>query len=133
MLLALALGCLEYTLEEGPRWGWFDDDTIATTGWIALAAGVLFVIRTLRHAKPIVDLRALKDRDFSLGCYFSFMAGVGIFATIYLTPLFSAGARLQRTGDWTGDLLYRDVSDSVDPAVCGWRTASICVFCWRRG
>ncbi|MEQ0583501.1 DHA2 family efflux MFS transporter permease subunit [Pantoea dispersa] len=93
VLLALSLGCLEYTLEEGPRWGWFDDDTIATTGWIALAAGVLFVIRTLRHAKPIVDLRALKDRDFSLGCYFSFMAGVGIFATIYLTPLFLSQVR----------------------------------------
>ena len=32
-----------------------------------------------------MDLRALQDRTFSLGCYFSFMAGVGIFATIYLT------------------------------------------------
>ena len=33
----------------------------------------------------MMDLRALQDRTFSLGCYFSFMAGVGIFATIYLT------------------------------------------------
>ena len=31
-LMALALGCLEYTLEEGPRWGWMDDATISTTG-----------------------------------------------------------------------------------------------------
>ena len=93
VLLALSLGCLEYTLEEGPRWGWFDDSTITTTGWIALLCGVLFIFRTLNHAKPIMDLRALKDPGFSLGCYFSFMAGVGIFATIYLTPLFLSQVR----------------------------------------
>lgn len=88
LLLAVSLGCLEYTLEEGPRWGWFDDDTLALTGWIALLCGVAFIVRTLRHAQPVMDLRALQDRTFTLGCYFSFMAGVGIFATIYLTPLF---------------------------------------------
>ena len=27
-LMAVFLGCLEYTLEEGPRWDWFGDDTI---------------------------------------------------------------------------------------------------------
>lgn len=88
VLLAVSLGCLEYTLEEGPRWGWFDDQTLTITGWTALICGVLFIIRTLRHRQPVMDLRALQDRTFTLGCYFSFMAGVGIFATIYLTPLF---------------------------------------------
>lgn len=81
LLLALSLGCLEYTLEEGPRWGWFDDATLTTTAWVALLCGVAFVIRTLRHPQPVMDLRALQDRTFSLGCYFSFMAGVGIFAS----------------------------------------------------
>jgi hypothetical protein len=31
---------------------------------------------------------ALKSRNFSLGCFFSFVTGIGIFGTIYLTPLF---------------------------------------------
>src|SRR6202044_20056 len=35
VLMALCLGCLEYTLEEGERWDWFSDDTIRTTAWIA--------------------------------------------------------------------------------------------------
>lgn len=93
LLLALSLGCLEYTLEEGPRWSWFDDATLTTTAWVALLCGVAFVIRTLRHPQPVMDLRALQDRTFSLGCYFSFMAGVGIFATIYLTPLYLGSVR----------------------------------------
>ncbi len=93
LLLALSLGCPEYTLEEGPRWGWFDDATLTTTAWVALLCGVAFVIRTLHHPQPVMDLRALQNRTFSLGCYFSFMAGVGIFATIYLTPLYLGSVR----------------------------------------
>jgi MFS transporter, DHA2 family, multidrug resistance protein len=87
-LMAIFLGCLEYTLEEGPRWDWFGDDTIRLTAWISLIAGLAFIWRSLTHAQPVVDLRALKSRNFSLGCFFSFITGIGIFATIYLTPLF---------------------------------------------
>jgi DHA2 family multidrug resistance protein len=92
-LMAIFLGCLEYTLEEGPRWGWFGDDTIRTTAWIAGIAGIAFIWRSLTFARPVVDLRALKSRNFALGCFFSFVAGIGIFATIYLTPQFLGRVR----------------------------------------
>jgi MFS transporter, DHA2 family, multidrug resistance protein len=92
-LMALFLGCLEYTLEEGPRWDWFGDATIRATAWIAALAGVAFIRRSLTYAQPVVDLRALKSRNFSLGCFFSFVTGIGIFATIYLTPLFLGRVR----------------------------------------
>ncbi|MDB5409872.1 MAG: EmrB/QacA family drug resistance transporter [Rhodospirillales bacterium] len=93
VLMAIFLGCLEYTLEEGPRWGWFGDHTIRTTAWIAGVGGIAFIWRSLTFARPIVDLRALKARNFALGCFFSFVTGVGIFATIYLTPLFLGRVR----------------------------------------
>src|SRR6202044_4085035 len=93
VLLALFLGCLEYTLEEGARWDWFGDTTILTTAWISGIGGLAFVWRTLTYAQPIVDLRALKLRNFALGCFFSFVTGIGLFATIYLTPLFLGTVR----------------------------------------
>jgi DHA2 family multidrug resistance protein len=92
-LMAIFLGCLEYTLEEGPRWDWFGDTTILTTAWISGVAGIAFVWRSLVFARPVVDLRALSSRNFSLGCFFSFTTGIGIFATIYLTPLFLGEVR----------------------------------------
>src|SRR5215469_10827302 len=93
VLMALFLGCLEYTLEEGPRWDWFGDDTIRTTAWIAGLSGAAFILRSLTYANPVVDLRALKSRNFALGSFFSFVTGIGIFATIYLTPLFLGRVR----------------------------------------
>ncbi len=93
VLMALFLGCLEYTLEEGPRWDWFGDDTILMTAWISGLAGIGFLWRSLTYANPVVDLHALKDRNFALGCFFSFVTGIGIFATIYLTPLFLGQVR----------------------------------------
>ncbi len=87
-LMAVALGTLEYVLEEGSRWNWFDDATIRDCALVAGIAGVLFVIRSLTFARPVVDLRALGNRNFALGCVLSFITGIGIFSTIYLTPLF---------------------------------------------
>ena len=87
-LMAVFLGTLEYVLEEGTRWNWFDDATIRACAATAGVSGLLFVARSLSFARPVVDLRALGNRNFALGCVLSFITGIGIFATIYLTPLF---------------------------------------------
>ncbi len=88
ILMAVGLGSLQYVLEEGARWNWFDNATIKTFFYIAIVAGVLFVVRSLTYAQPVVDLRALKNRNFLLGCILSFVTGISIFATIFLTPYF---------------------------------------------
>jgi DHA2 family multidrug resistance protein len=88
VLLALGLGTLEYVLEEGTRWNWFDDATIRDCAWIAGISLALFVFRSLTYRHPVMDLTALLNRNFALGCFLSFVTGVGIFTTIYLTPLF---------------------------------------------
>lgn len=92
-LLALTLGCLEYSLEEGARWGWFDDSTIIVTSGLTLVCALLFATRTLTISNPIMDLYAFRDKNFSLGCFFSFAGGVGIFSTVYLTPVFLGQVR----------------------------------------
>ena len=87
-LMAVSLGTLEYVLEEGSRWNWFDDATIRNGTIVAAITGVLFVVRSLTYSQPVVDFRAFGNRNFAIGCFLSFVTGVGIFATIFLTPLF---------------------------------------------
>ena len=88
VLMAIGLGTLEYFLEEGTRWNWFSDATITACAWISGLSLPAFIIRSLMVKNPVVDFRALGNRNFSLGCFLSFTTGIGIFATIYLTPLF---------------------------------------------
>ena len=88
VLMAIGLGTLEYVLEEGTRWNWFSDAAIRDCTWIAGVALGLFVLRSLTFRNPVVDLRALGNRNFALGCLLSFVTGIGIFTTIFLTPLF---------------------------------------------
>ncbi len=93
VLMATFLGCLEYALEEGPRWDWLDDDTIRLAIIVSGLAGTLFFVRVLTYRQPIVDLRAFTNRNFALGSFYTFLIGTGMYSTTYLVPLFLAQVR----------------------------------------
>jgi MFS transporter, DHA2 family, multidrug resistance protein len=93
VLMATFLGCLEYALEEGPRWDWLDDNTIRVAIIVAGTAGVFFFWRVLSYHQPIVDLHAFNNRNFALGSFFTFLVGSGMYSTTYLVPLFLAQVR----------------------------------------
>ena len=86
--MALFLGALEYVLEDGPRYDWFDDSTIALMGVISAASAAIFFIRVLTARNPIVDLHAFLDRNFALGSIFSFVLGIGLYGLTYLYPVY---------------------------------------------
>ena len=93
VLLALFLGNLEYVLEEGVRWDWFADPTIAWSGAICAVAAVLFFWRMLTRPDPLVGLRAFRDPNFAAGSVFSFVLGIGLYGSVYLVPLFLGRVR----------------------------------------
>ncbi|MBO0735128.1 MAG: DHA2 family efflux MFS transporter permease subunit [Alphaproteobacteria bacterium] len=92
-LMALFLGCLEYALEEGPRWDWFADDTIFLAVAVSSLASILFFWRVLTYRQPIVDLRTFTNRNFALGSFYTFIIGTGLYGATYLVPLFLAQVR----------------------------------------
>ena len=94
-LLSMAgfLGALEYVLEEGPRYEWFDDGTIATVAVVSAVSAVVFFARVLTARSPIVDLRAFANRNFSVGSLFSFVLGIGLYGLTYLYPVYLAQVR----------------------------------------
>ena len=92
-LMAAFLGSLEYVLEEGNRNDWFSDDSITTFSIISAVASVLFVYRMLTQAEPLVELRALGNRNFALCCLLSLVIGVGLYGSVYLIPLFLGQVR----------------------------------------
>jgi MFS transporter, DHA2 family, multidrug resistance protein len=93
ILMAAFLGCLEYALQEGPRWDWLSDDTILAAVVVSSIASVFFFWRVLTYHQPIVDLRAFTNRNFTLGAFYTFVVGTGMYGTTYLIPLFLAQVR----------------------------------------
>ncbi len=93
VLMALFLGSVEYVLEEGVRWDWFADDTIAACGVVAVISGGLFFHRMLTRPDPLVELRAFRDFNFASGCLFSLILGTGLYGAVYVIPLFLGRVR----------------------------------------
>ncbi len=87
VLMALALGCLEILLREGPRHDWTGPIVLVPL-FFFLAAGAGTIRRCLRSSDPLVDLRLLGDRSFGLACLYSFILGMGLYGSVYLLPLF---------------------------------------------
>jgi DHA2 family multidrug resistance protein len=82
------LGSLEFVLEEGPRYNWFDDEKILAFSWIGAIAAVAFFARVLTANVPIVDIRSYSDRNFALGSLFSFVLGIGLYGLTLVYPLY---------------------------------------------
>jgi len=85
--LAVSLGSLQVLLQEAPHRGWGDP------GMLSLAALCLFgggtaIWRSLTHPQPLIDLTAFRQRNFALGCCFSFVLGVALYGATYLLPVF---------------------------------------------
>jgi DHA2 family multidrug resistance protein len=93
VLMALFLGCLQYALQEGPRWDWLSDDSVRAAIIVSSIAAVFFFWRVLTYHQPIVDLRAFTNRNFALGAFYTFVVGTGMYGTTYLVPLFLAQVR----------------------------------------
>lgn len=91
--MAVFLGGFEYVLEEGPKDGWLDDRAIATAAWCALVAFGLFIERSLRSSRPIVNLSPFRRPTFAFACVFNLVIGFGIYSATYLVPVFLGEVR----------------------------------------
>jgi DHA2 family multidrug resistance protein len=88
-LLTIGLAALEIGLKQAPKYGWLSLACLGPLGLFCVC-GALFVARGLTGGRPIVDLRALADRRFAIGCLLSLILGMGLFGSIYLMPVFLA-------------------------------------------
>ena len=93
VFMAFFLGSLQYVIEEGARNNWFEDGSIRLFSLISALGAAAFFWRVLTYGHPIVDLRAFLNRNFSVGCVYSFVLGVGLYGSIFLLPMFLARVR----------------------------------------
>ncbi|OGX82130.1 DHA2 family efflux MFS transporter permease subunit [Hymenobacter coccineus] len=86
-LLAVGVGALQYVLEKGQADDWFDDRYIRLGTGLAVAGLGGFVWRQLTTAHPVVNLRLLGKGTLGMTTVFSFVAGLGLFTSVFVYPV----------------------------------------------
>lgn len=86
-LLVAGIGALQTVLERGQTEDWFETGYIVALTAIAGFSLVGFILWELHTPEPVVNLRILRNPALSISTTLTFITGIGMFTSIYLTPV----------------------------------------------
>jgi len=86
-LLAVGIGTLQIMLDKGQEADWFAATWVREFALISAVALAAFVIRELRTAHPVVELRVLKVRTYATGVFLMTTLGFVLYGSTVLLPL----------------------------------------------
>ena len=101
VLLTLAVGSLQWMLERGERYDWFESRFVTTLAVISFTSAVLLVWRELTVEEPVIDFRVLKNRQLAPGVMFASFLGLALYGSVFVLPVFLQqlhGFTAQQTG-----------------------------------
>ncbi len=104
LLLAIGIASLQIVLERGQTDDWFSANYIVVLTVVAAFCLSFFVAWELRVQHPVVNLRVMKSRNLSVAALLTFVSGIGLYSSVYLTPVY-AQRLLNFTPTGTGLLL----------------------------
>ena len=87
LLLAVAVGSLQYVLERGESVDWYASNSIRVLTVSAFFGVIFFIWRELTIPNPAVKLSILKDPTLALTNLFTFVLGIGLFTSVYVFPV----------------------------------------------
>ncbi len=88
-LLVLAVGALQFVLDQGQMRDWFNSRLIVVGVIVTIFATVAFFLRGWNKPDNIIDLSLLKDRNFVAGTLAITAYGISLFGWMAIMPLFS--------------------------------------------
>lgn len=86
--MAVGLASLQTVLDEGNKDDWFGSPLIVRLGLLAAACLTIFIVIQIRVAKPTIQFRLLKRRNFALGILANTIVGFALFGSVYVLPTY---------------------------------------------
>jgi DHA2 family multidrug resistance protein len=86
--LGLSIGALQLVFDRGNSLGWFQSTEIQVEALLAAICFYMFVVQMFTAARPFIEPRIFKDRNFSVSVLLSFVIGFNMMATMALMPPF---------------------------------------------
>src|SRR6478735_8386646 len=88
LLLATCVGSLQFMLEKGERYDWFDSRLVTGLAIVSAASFILLIWRELTAKEPIINFRVLKSRQLAAGVSIAAVLGLALFGSIFILPIF---------------------------------------------
>jgi DHA2 family multidrug resistance protein len=104
-LLAIGIGALQFVLERGEHYEWFDSQLITSLTVIATVALVLMVWWELRVDSPVLDLRVLRNSSLTSATTQAAAVGLALYGSVFALPLYLQSV-LGYDAETTGWLLF---------------------------
>src|ERR1043166_1095979 len=87
-MLAVGIGALQIVLDKGQEEDWFSSNWITSLAVLAATMLVLFIVRELYTAEPVLHLRVFKERTYATGVFLMSTLGFVLYGSLVLLPLF---------------------------------------------
>lgn len=87
-LLGLWISALQYVLDKGQEQDWFGDIRIRWGIALCVTVFLIWTFYQIKAKKPLVNLRALGDRNLAAGCFLIFCLGAVLYGLTTILPVF---------------------------------------------
>jgi DHA2 family multidrug resistance protein len=87
-LLGLWVGCMQFVLDKGQEDDWFGNMEIRWAAVVMVMGLIAFLVWEFKHEKPLIDLRAFRNRNLAIGSALIFVLGAAIYSLTSVLPVF---------------------------------------------
>ncbi|MFL5575109.1 MAG: DHA2 family efflux MFS transporter permease subunit [Gemmatimonadaceae bacterium] len=88
LLLAVGVGALQWMLERGERFDWFESRLVTTLAVVSAVSLVTLVWHELRTPEPVIDFRVLRSRQLAMGVAYAGLLGLALYGSLFVLPVF---------------------------------------------
>ena len=118
-LLTTGVGALQWMLERGERYDWFESRFVTSLAVISAASFIGLVWRELTAKEPVINFRVLKSRQLATGVAMAMLLGFALFGSVFVLPIFLQGLH-GFTANQTGlVILPGAIASAITMAVMG--------------
>ena len=119
ILLTLCVGSLQWMLERGERYDWWESRFVTLLGVTALLSFIALLWRELTTDEPVINFRILKSRQLTAGVSMGLLLGFALYGSVFILPVFLQSL-LQMTAWQTGKVILPGaIASAVTMAVVG--------------
>jgi DHA2 family multidrug resistance protein len=87
-LLTTAVGALQWMLERGERYDWFESKFVTALAIISGCSFVGLIWREMTAKEPVINFRVLKSRQLATGVAMAMLLGFALFGSVFVLPIF---------------------------------------------